>query len=248
MPPKLDIDVLIAALKDSRVAETLSQALLPGIQAAIQMAVESTIVELKARLDEQIECSKKLQAENELLRDRIEDLESYNRLDNLMIYGLPENFAETVASSVATNGDENENEDSPSSVNSELQFIKFCCSKLHVDISSTDICTAHRLPRKSGAPAHGPRPMIVRFNNRKARSRVMAAKKVLRQDSTCRVYINEHFSKSVTELFAATRKLQRDKRLFRTWTFNGRVYVNITESATSRPLLVKSEEHLRSLV
>jgi hypothetical protein len=248
MPPKLDIDVLIAALKDSRVVEALSQALLPGIQAAIQTAVESTIGELKVRLDEQIECSKKLQVENELLRGRIEDIESYNRMDNLMIYGLPENFAETVAGSVNADDGEDDREDSPSSVNSELQFISFCRSKLHVDVSANDICTAHRLPRKSGVPARGPRPMIVRFNNRKTRSRVMAAKKGLRQDPTCRVYINEHLTKSVTELFAAARKLQRDKRLFRTWTFNGRVYVKITESPTSRPLLVKSEEHLRSLV
>ena len=182
MPPKLDIDVLVAALRDSRVVEAISQALLPGIQAAIQTAVESTVGELKARLDEQTECSKKLQADNELLRGRIEDLESYNRLDNLMIYGLPENFAETVADSVTTD----DGEDRPSTVNSELQFINFCCTKLHVDVSVNDICIAHRLPRKPG-----PRPMIVRFNNRKTRSRVMPAKKVLRQDPTCRAYINK---------------------------------------------------------
>jgi hypothetical protein len=107
------VGVLVAALKDSHVTESLKRALLPsiGLQIAIQTAVESRTVELEARLDEQIQWSKKLQAENELLWGRNEGLESYNRLDTSMIYSysVPENVAETVASSV-TNDDENGND------------------------------------------------------------------------------------------------------------------------------------------
>ena len=40
----------------------------------------------------------------------------------------------------------------------------------------------------------------------------MAAKKVLRQDSTCRVYINEHLAKLNSDLFASAQQLQHDKK------------------------------------
>jgi len=245
MPPKFDVEGFLAALRDVRVAEALNQMLLPGIQDAIQSAIDNVIGELKTRITEQSDCISRLKADNENLRNRIGDLETYNRIDNVVVYGLPESFAEAAtAADSASVGTEDEG---PSRVTSEQQFVELCQTKLQMGISASDICTAHRLPRKPGGSARGPRPMIVRFNNRNVRARVMAAKKILRQDSSCRIFINEHLTQSASELFAASRALQRIRKLSQTWTYNGRVYVRVTDGPSSRPILIKSLQQLESL-
>jgi len=170
-------------------------------------------------------------------------------VDNILIQGLPENFAEAAADATQVEHDNR----TDTSVNAEMQFLQFCRTKLNLNLSETDICTAHRLPRTTRVasgrvPKPGPRPLIVRFNNRKTRSRVMAARKLLRQDPNNRIYINEHLTKSASDLFAVARALKGESRLSRTWTFNGRVYVKIVDSPSSPPVLVESEQHLRSLI
>jgi len=240
MPPKFDTDGYLAALKDQRIIDALSQALLPSIQAAVQTAVQAAMSELKLKTDEQGCEIAHLKTENVKLQERMSELEIYNRRDNIVIYGLDENYAEA-ATAAETENAENRN------VSSEVQFLEFCKSKLNVEISAHDICVAHRLPRKHGSRASASRPLIVRFNNRRARATVMAAKRTLRQDTTSRVYINEHLTTVVSHLFAEARRLKSDHRIAQTWTFNGHVYVKVRDQ-TSSPVLVKSSEHLMSLL
>jgi hypothetical protein len=117
-----------------------------------------------------------LKKENATLRqlvtthtDQINALETYSRLDNLIIKGLPEgSYAERA--SPATSGAGEIIVESQSSV--EKSVISFCKDELGVSINSSDISTAHRLKAGRGDTV---RPIIVRFANRKARDSIYRA-------------------------------------------------------------------------
>jgi hypothetical protein len=209
---KIDVDSLIAALTDVTVIEALTKALLPSIQAA----VGGLMAETAARLEEQRDLIEALGAENCELRRRVDDLEAYSRIDNVVIHGLSESYSEIGS---APRSDDATSESSSSS---EEQFISFCQNTLRVNVSKADISVAHRLKKAQGAP--GPRPLLVRFSNRRTRSLIMSARKVLRADRSCRIYINEHLTQQASQLFAEARKLVRNKVIAGAWSWNGRIY------------------------
>lgn len=64
--------------------------------------------------------------------------------------------------------------------------------------------------------------MIIRFSNRKARAKVIAARKALRDVP---IYINEHLTSTMSALFASTRKLKSAGKIAGTWTWNCKIYV-----------------------
>jgi hypothetical protein len=239
MSNNIDVSSLVAALTDVKVIEALTKALLPSIQAAVQSAVSSAMAESTARLDEQRELIDALGAENYELRRRIDAMEAYSRIDNVVVHGLSESFAEVGAghraADVATETSES----------SEDIFINFCQTKLNVNISKGDISVAHRLPKAQSA--NGPRPLLIRFANRRSRTRVMTARKELRVDRSCRIYINEHLTKEASYLFAEARKLVRAKTLAGAWSWNGRIYCKTLESRGSKSAPVDSLAALRKL-
>jgi hypothetical protein len=102
------------------------------------------------------------EAELSSLRRRAEDLETYSRVDNIIVHGLQEAVAEVVAeanndiASVPASGAE-------SSATSEKIFLDFCRTKLRIDLHPSDISVAHQLAKPGGS--WGPKPMIVRFSN-----------------------------------------------------------------------------------
>src|SRR5207248_3851333 len=96
----------------------------------------------------------------------------------------------------------------------ENTVLEFFRNELHVDISPDDISIAHRL--RVGA-RDSVRPVIVRFNNRKARNKVYSAKSQLK-NSGKRIFINEHLTKMNSDIFFEARKLVREKKIFAAWT------------------------------
>jgi hypothetical protein len=119
MPPaQLNVDTLVAAFKDARVIEALTQALVPCLQTIIKPIVDSVYAEMKQEIDDQRNVIGSLECENIELRRRVKDLEAYSRIDNLVIHGLPEQYAESAATTSSVESDSN--------VSSEQQFIKFC--------------------------------------------------------------------------------------------------------------------------
>jgi len=232
-----DVDTLIRALTDKRVMDVL--------QTAIENAVAKAVSDIKGQLDEQRELISALSAENDDLRHRIEDLESYSRIDNIIVHGLSESFAETVAPQQSSTSTTNVNTlATTSSASSEAQFIEFCTNTLNVKVLSSDISVAHRLPKARSAT--GPRPLIVRFTNRKIRSQILAARKLLRQNRS-KVFINEHLTKHKSDLFAETRKLQKGKLIASCWTWNGNVYVKTLESKGSKIVMINNMSSLRNV-
>jgi len=111
-----DVETLIIALTDTRVVDALAKALLPSIQSAVQLAVQDKLDELNQHINV-------LATENRELRRRINDIESADRLDNIIVHGLTETYAETASSRDPTKEGETPN-------NCEEQFVRFCTEKL----------------------------------------------------------------------------------------------------------------------
>jgi len=240
---KINIDSLVAALTNDKVAEALSTVLKPLIQLSIDELVSKRLTEvseglasLKAELRSKNEQVTQLSKQNAELKQTItnqahviEQLEAYNRQDNLIIQGIPSSYAQ-----VATGAS---NSNSEHSSETEELVLNLCHSTLDVDIQPGDISICHRLP-KGDRQDHA--PIIVRFTSRKARNAVLAARRKLRNESSRKVYINEHLTRHASKLFAAGRRLLKDKKIAQVWTKNGLVVVKML-NGTVKPITCETD-------
>jgi hypothetical protein len=250
MPPKIKTDDIIDALLDSKVVDALANALSPLIKKIINESLDDKIAALAKAVTEAQQTSAKLSTrvaeltnENADMRlqltsqgARLAAMETYSRLDNLIIKGLPEpSYAEKGTRGSADADESLHTADSHSAVESTV--LAFCQDTLHIDISPSDISTAHRL-RAGGKDKV--RPVIVRFTNRRIRDAIYRAKKVLKNSSGARaIYISEHLTKHAAELFYECRKLLRNKKVHSTWTQHGQVYIKVSTDPSAKPILVK---------
>lgn len=224
MAPPINIDQLVSALSDTKVADALAKSfenVLNKRLVSIENCLQSLLTDLRKREEEITalhEENATLRAEIVVQDKRIQELESYSRIDNLIIHGLPESYAGVTASTTADDAG------TESSTESETIFLDLCRNKLKLpNISPSDISVCHRL--KKGSRDRN-RPMIVRFTSRKARSQVLAARKELRSSS---VYINEHLIKPIADMFASTRQLLKRNKIAGTWTWNCKLYVKLLD-------------------
>ena len=246
MPPKKDsttaVDELISALSDKRVIDAIA-----GILDAKLNIMMQTVVDLSENNKRMTNDIAELKDELKLANTKIEYLESYNRLDNLIIVGLPvNNYAEAAA--VSTNAANTE-----SSAVTETAVLDFVNNKLNVPLTPSDISFVHRL--KSKPREQTPPNVIIRFTNRKARNAVFAARRQLRVTLTessssssgnaQRIYINEDLTKNNADLYRRVRQLVKQKRLSRCWTAGGAVFVK--KSAESQPMKLSTSSDLTSV-
>ena len=252
---KLKPEDFVELLTDQRVIEALGRAITPFIAQVVKVTEDSINLKLSAMSDAlkdlktdnsrlNAKCAE-LTAENASLKSsvaeharRIIDLETYSRSSNLIIRGLPESSSAERATNAATSNDNTVLRESHLSV--ETSVLSFCRDTLHVDIKNTDIAIAHRL--KAGR-SDSARPVIVRFANRRIRNDVYHAKRLLKGNSS-RIFISEHLTKEASELFFEARKLQKDKKLFSTWTNNGAIYFRLSSDPTCRPVLANARSDL----
>jgi len=246
MPPKatLKTEDLIEALLDPRVVAALSSALKPMIAESVDAAIDKRIGQLitsvkeiesrQSKLEQQLTALRKINTEQEV---RIDELEAYSKLDNLIIKGLPEkSYAERGADSTSNVCDH------PMAINhltAQSTFLEFCQDKLNLgaNITAQDISVAHRV--KAG-PREKVRPLIVRFTNRRSRDLVYRARKLLQPEQN--IYISEQLRKTTSSLFYEARQLKLQKQLSSVWTQGGQVYVKFAGAdQTARPTLVRSK-------
>ena len=104
MPPKIKTDDIIDALLDSKVVDALANALSPLIKKIINESLDDKIAALAKAVTEAQQTSAKLSTRvAELMNEnadmrlqltsqeaRLDAMETYSRLDNLIIKGLPE--------------------------------------------------------------------------------------------------------------------------------------------------------------
>lgn len=242
MPPAaINIDSLINALSNSVVLEAIGKILQPMLQLTIDEALKTqlnelngNIAQLSTELQKRDDTVKKLEGENQVLQSRflkqaaqLEALEAYSRADNILVYGITESYAEASSHNSGPAASQLSVESltqMENSTQSELVFLQFCQSKLNVDIHAQDISICHRLKKSHGS--HQGRPLIVRFTNQKARSRILSAKKQLKGSN---IYINEHLTKQASSLYAEARTKVKTKKISNAWTRNGRIHIKLLD-------------------
>jgi len=227
---KVNIDSLVSALSNEKVLEALGKVIQASLEEVLSKKLETlskAVEALQKELGSKNDQVQTLMKQNSQLKSRLQDqsqhiekLEIYNRQDNLIIQGLPLSYAHAAASSADGSAD-NQQEATEHSSDTEVEFIKFCDKQLGVKLQPNDISICHRL-RKS--PKQNSPPVIVRFTNRKARAAVLSARKKLRNAATP-MFINEHLTRPVATLFAAARKLAKNKRISQAWTKNGQLFI-----------------------
>ena len=139
----------------------------------------------------------------EELERRVDDLEQYSRMDDLVISGL-----ETTHRSYAriTAGDK-EGEEAPRGElhTFEQQVINFFNNK-GIPVYSTSIAACHTIPLRQNNKSN----IIIRFVSRKHKIEMLKLAKKLKGTG---VYVNEHLTKRNAEIARQARILKKGKRI-----------------------------------
>lgn len=243
----MNTNELIAALSDSAVTTAFAAALQPILLELIETIISplrQEVIALQSQVETLDRDRDSLVLENDNLRirldaleakvaslpstqmdsSRLDALESYTRVDNLIIKGLPDSVAEAVLTT--------SHSDLTSNDNLLARVVDLFESKLNVTTSPSDISVVHRLPK---GRYDRTRPVIVRFSNRRVRDKIYAARHCLstiNRTAQVPIYINEQLSRKNEELFAECRKLWKAKVIGGTWTWHGCVFAksNIQDS------------------
>lgn len=256
----LKVEDLIDAIQhDDRVIEAILLRIENSLTKTIERIVEKYAMKMEKSIDqklqkltdEHMQIVASLNKENQLLRARIDDLETYSRLDNLVIQGLdvslsagPYNVSEAGPDNVSEAEPENVSQAGPANVYQAV--LKLFNVQMGLHITDSDIDKAHFIPTK--AKSQTCRPILVRFANRKSRDKVLLARKQLKKrPDNSRVYINEHLTLANAAIFSETRKLVKAKKLYSTWTREGKIYCKSTDDPTERPRRVSTLMDLESI-
>jgi len=163
---------------------------------------------------------------------KLDELEQYDRRQNLELEGVP--FME--------------NED-VNKITMEL------AKQLEVDLVEEDISIAHRLPRKRPHGRIGIKPkhptIIVRFISRHKRNEIYANRFKAKNmdefpvDNMEQFYINENLTQRRKRLFWLTKNKSKELDYKFIWTVNGQIFVRKTDN--SEKIAVKEEYDLNFL-
>lgn len=207
--------LVILSFQNKDVIESIKPILLDTFEKSIQVKID----EVKQEVDKSV---KLLKNQLERAESKIDDMEAYDRRNNLVFTGLP---------------------DSTMKSTDEL-VIDLCKNKLNVDVSINDIQRSLRLGRIDSASdtTSKPRPIIVRFVSYRVRQDIYQARKSLRQRRECvDIYVNENLTVKKMGLLREVKSMKffksvytRDGRVF-AW-FNDRHY-HISSSDTLGELI-----------
>lgn len=159
------------------------------------------IAALREEVREMTTLNRKLKTENERLSQRIDELEQYQRMNNLEIRGITEQT-------------------------DPIKVVERIGQCVGATISPTDIDTCHWVQ----TPKAGTKNIIVRFVQRSKRDEVftLARKKrlnaaTLGYQTTNNVFVNEHLTQANKKLLAAAKQRKREVTWKYVWTSKGKV-------------------------
>ncbi len=236
-PPYLENSVFnfINEASTDVLTSKLSKALmLPQLQEKFQVAFMKVATELMTEhvrslvepLQREVAELKKeiapLKQEVSKLRGEIErktdDLEQYSRRNSVRISGLKEEEAE----------------EQHDTVKATLKILK----KVDSNISRSDIDRCHRVGRKVKGKD---RQIIVKFVSYWDRNSVITNRRKLLDHKVKGVYINEDLTQFRSRLFKRTRDLQKAGSFYRTWTRDGRIYIEEQQEGRTRVISCDSD-------
>lgn len=244
------VDDLISALTDRKVIEVVGTIFEEKVESLLDIirGLQTTVDKLERELNAakgKIDLLENNNTDSIELKEKIDALEGYNRLDNLIIAGMPVvNYAEAALDGNATN--------SENSATTEHAVLQLANSVLHVPLQPNDISVAHRLGKKrvNGQLSAEPARIIVKFTNRKARNLVYGARKNLKQhadDTGHQIFVNEDLTAPTADLFRRARDLVKRKIFHGCWTSGGVVYVKKSSDRNSKPIKVSLSTDLLNL-
>ncbi|CAL9692662.1 unnamed protein product [Knipowitschia caucasica] len=172
----------------------------------------------------------------EVLEQRVDDLEQYSRINNLIVTGIkikPRQFARAVAPD-AVSGLPSEEE-----VRSvEQQVASFLQAKgIEMGLEHVEAC--HPLPSRT---TERPAAVILRFVNRKHKVALLKQGRKLKGTN---VFINEHLTKRNADIARRARQLKKMQKIQHTWESNCKIYIKLNGSPEdARMLVVRKTEEL----
>ena len=207
----------------------LLSALLPPLVSAVATSVSVAVGEIlnKAllRIDSTIREKKtdpSLLAQVRVLTFENDKLQQYSRRENVRIFGIPVDAAETAEMT-------------------EKKTLEVL-NKTGVSVTQEDISACHRL----GKASNGSRPVIVRFVSRRKRTEIMRKKKVLREKNN-KIFINDDLTPLRAKLLAYIKNLQITEKV---WTVDGKIRCTrrtvpgYHQSDNSKPVVIESPDDL----
>lgn len=108
-------------------------------------------------------------------------------------------------------------------------FVINVARSLKVDIKPEDICRSHRL----GKPRDGKVIIIVRFVRYNIRRALFSQRKHLK-DTPLRLVIGESLTNHRRLIYKALDSMRYEKKLFRTWSYDGRIHFKFSEHSPIR--------------
>ena len=218
------IKLLETALKSERIIKCLKDAIVTDLQ--------RDNAELKIILKEK-------DTKISELENRVDDLEQYTRIDDLIISGLTVRHRSYSRAVTHNNDTESQNaafDDETESV--EEQLLGFL-GRQAIAINKSDISACHVLKTKDQTKKP---PIIIRLVNRKSKINILKNGRRLKGTN---VYINEHLSRKNANISALARQLKRRQRIHSTFTRNCKVFVKTNGApGVSRVVLIKDISEL----
>ncbi|KAI9535998.1 hypothetical protein NQZ68_038405 [Dissostichus eleginoides] len=164
----------------------------------------------------------------EYLESRVEDLEQYTRINDVIITGLkvrPRSYAQAV--NTDTGGEPRELDASSTG----QQVAAFLQSKgLQLDCNNIEAC--HPLPRRkdSDNPA-----IILRFVNRKHKTSLPKQGRKLKGSD---VYMNDNLTKRNADIARKARYLKKQRKIQNTWISNCKIFIKLNGTPEEAKVLV----------
>ena len=204
----------LSPLEERSMEEVIQSALaaqmpsiIAGIQAEVRNSVSAAINDAIAKLKDEFAQKLTVQEERCNLKSlsEAEQLESYNRRDNIKIIGLPEVIKD---------------DGKPEAYAETIEEVVKLANKIEVNVDEQDISIAHRLPSSQ----RGKRPIIVRFNRRVSKIEMLKKKKSLENlDGYANVKVFEDISRPRLQFF---NLMKRDNRIAMVWTRESNIFSN----------------------
>ena len=235
MPPKREtgtmIEDLISALSDKRVMDAIANVFEQKLQPLLH-----TITTLQEENKHMSNSMKEMEHNLVITHKKIDELEPYSRLNNLVFAGLGITNYSEAASVPETSASVPDN-----STSTESAILNLINTILQIPMTPEAISIAHRLKPKRASTSTPP-PIIVKFVSRKVRNTVYSARRLLRGSG---IYINEDLTSNVADLYRQARLMLKQKLIFGCWTSGGMLYAKKTRE--SEPIRLATKTDLQSL-
>lgn len=167
------------------------------------------IGEITKQLQEVLKENRELRAQNMKLTNKLEELEQYQRSNNVEIKGIPL-------------------EGEPVAIIKQIGVV------IQEEVTEADIDVCHRVP----TAGHDESNIIVRFTRRTKRNAFLSEAKKSKLDakklgfqSPSRVYVNEHLTRYGKQLLGATLQRKKELRWKFVWSAGGKVFARKDENS-----------------